>query len=278
MNSHWTTSHVNYLVDSAAENPNGFFLDSKDAKCVVCEHIALVLKPGRTWRTFETPDHSFDQSRINAVTPMTHLFMDIKNEPQKNDATLLIPNTDVVINVTRTGKAVTLINLSFSEPETVFGVFNELFLLMCIPSLDQFFRNPETGKLKEMMGFIVDNGPSEVPSNLLVQMLLIRLLKFLDLDKASQRSFAEYLSKRNFVERVHTVENKVLSDHGHFLPKWFMRWQLQVVRNTMKIWSAWLKMLWTASGKAYSTKNLHVSSVLGELEAKKMTSLGTRTN
>jgi len=210
---------VNYLVDSAAENPNGFFLDSKDAKCVVCGDIAPVLKPGRTWRTFETPDHSFDRSRINAVTPMTHLFMDIKNKPQENDATLLIPNTDVVISVTRTGKAVTLINLSFSEPETVFRVFNELFLLMCIPSLDQFFRNPETGKLKEMMGFIVDNGPSEAPSNLLVQMLLIRLLKFLDLDKASQRSFAEYLSKRNFVERVHTVENKVLFDHGPFSSK-----------------------------------------------------------
>lgn len=96
-----------------------------------------MLKPGRTLRTFETPDHSFDQS------------MDIKKEPQENDATLRIPNTDVVINVTRTGKAVRLINLSFSEPKTVFRVFNELFLLMCIPSLDQFFRNPETGKLKK---------------------------------------------------------------------------------------------------------------------------------
>ena len=66
------------------------------------------------------------------------------------------------------------------------------------------------------MGFIVDNGPSEAPSNLLVQMLLVRFLKFLDFDKVTQRSFAEYLSKRNFVERVHTVENKVLSDHSHF--------------------------------------------------------------
>lgn len=64
------------------------------------------------------------------------------------------------------------------------------------------------------MGFIVDNGPSEAPSNLLEQMLLVRFLKFLDLNKVTQRSFAEYLSKRNFVERVHTVENKVLSDHG----------------------------------------------------------------
>ena len=80
-------------------------------------------------------------------------------------------------------------------------MFNELFLLLCIPSLEKFFRNVETRKLKEMMGFILDNGPSEAPSNLLVQMLLVRLLNFLDLDKANQRSFAEYLSKRNFVER-----------------------------------------------------------------------------
>ncbi|KAJ7386014.1 hypothetical protein OS493_012347 [Desmophyllum pertusum] len=188
----------------------------EDAKCIVCGDIAPVQKPGKTWRNFETPDHTFDLSRINAVTPMTHLFMDIKTEPQPDDAALLIPKTDVVINVTRTGKAVTLINLSFTEPETVFYMFNELFLLMCIPSLDKFFRNQKTWKLKEIMGFIVDNGPSEAASNFLVKMLLVRLLKFLDLDKTTQRSFAEYLSKQNFVERVRTVENKALSDHRPF--------------------------------------------------------------
>ena len=186
LNAHWTSAHVNYLVDSAAENPNGYFLDSKDAKCIVCGDITPVLKPGKTWRNFETPDHAFDQSQVNAVTPMTHLFMDIKNEPEINNASLRIPQTDFVVNVTRTGKAVTLVNLSLAEPETVFRVFNKLFLLMCIPSLDKFFRNQETGKLKEIMGFIVDNGPSEAPSNLLVQMLLVRFLKFFDLDKVTQ--------------------------------------------------------------------------------------------
>ena len=90
------------------------------------------------------------------------------------------------------------------------------FYLCAFRVSNKFLRNQETGKLKEIMGFIVDNGPSEAPSNLLVQMLLVRFLKFLDLDKVTQRSFAEYLSKRNFVERVHTVENKVLSDHSHF--------------------------------------------------------------
>ena len=100
---------------------------------------------------------------------MTHLFMEI---PKISDAELQIPGTDCVINVTRSGKAVTLINLSLSEPETVFRVFNELFYLMSIPSLDKFFRNPQTGKLKEVMGFIVDNGPSESLSSFLMRGLV----------------------------------------------------------------------------------------------------------
>lgn len=37
--------------------------------------------------------------------------------------------------------------------------------MMYIPSLNKFFRNQKTGKLKEIMGFITDNGPSEVPNN-----------------------------------------------------------------------------------------------------------------
>lgn len=32
INVHWSSSHVNYLVDSASDSPNSFFLDSRDAK------------------------------------------------------------------------------------------------------------------------------------------------------------------------------------------------------------------------------------------------------
>ncbi len=42
-------------------------------------------------------------------------------------------------------------------------------------------------------------------------MWLSRLLHFLKLDSVSQISFAEYHSKRNFVERVHAAENEALS-------------------------------------------------------------------
>lgn len=91
-----------------------------------------------------------------------------------------------MVNVTRTGRAVTLLNLSLYEPETVLRVFNEIFYLMSIPELDSFFCNPESEQLKEVFMFVVDNGPSEAPANITVQLLLARLVKFLNLDKAVQ--------------------------------------------------------------------------------------------
>ena len=48
---------------------------------------------------------------------------------------------------------------------------------------------------------------------------MIRILLFLKLKKITQRAFAEYHSKRNFVERVHAAENEVLSRHGPFSSK-----------------------------------------------------------
>ena len=66
------------------------------------------------------------------------------------------------------------------------------------------------------MVFIVDNGPSEQPSSYIVQMCLVRLVAFLKLQKVTQVAFAEYHSKRNFVERVHAQENQALYKHGSF--------------------------------------------------------------
>ena len=82
--------------------------------------------------------------------------------------------------------------------------------------MDFIFRNSTTGDLKSVFIFIIDNGPAEQPSSTLVQMLLIRLLRTLYRDKIWQFSFAEYHSKRNFVERVHSVEDEELSCHEPF--------------------------------------------------------------
>ena len=132
------------------------------------------------------------------------------------EVTISLLDSSVAVSVTRTGQAVYLIYVSHYEPETVFHCFKELFLLLVQPSLDHFFRNPETGALNENFVFIVDNGPSEQPSSSMVQMCLARLCKFLNLDRVTQVSFAECNSKRNFIERVHRQVNKALSAHGAF--------------------------------------------------------------
>ena len=189
-----------------------------EMQSLVVSYIPPVLKPGRLWKKEVYPNHTFDQSRNNAVTPVSHLFVEpkITTPLPLSEGCFSVPNTSALILVTHTRKEMTIVNLSLYEPETVLRVFNDIFLLMSHGKLTEFFRNPTTGQLKEVFAFVVDNGPSEAPANLQVQVLLVRLLKFLNLNKAKERSFVEYLSKRNFVERAHAVENTALSRHGVF--------------------------------------------------------------
>ncbi len=211
VNLHWSTANVNYIVDTTEKR--GVVI-SKDAKAIIPGDITPVQRPGHSWSKRPHPDHTWDQSRCNAITPMTFLFVNTKvhNISEIHVAT----SESTSIRVTRTGQAVTFLNLSFYEPDTTFKCLNELFLLLTKPSLDILFRDPIKGTLKKEFVFVVDNGPAEQPASPLVQMCLVRLLKLLDLRRVTQISFAEYHSKRNFVERVHAEENMALYKHGPF--------------------------------------------------------------
>lgn len=154
----------------------------------------------------ELPDHTWDQSRRNAVTLMTFLILETKI----TDTT--VSDESKVLRLTRTGQGVTLLYLLFFEPETTFKCMNEVFLLVN-PALFHNFTVSTTHGLKPILTF---NGPQEKPSNPFVQMCMAHLLLFLKLQRVCQVSFAEYHSKRNFVEHVHAEENRVLSKHGSF--------------------------------------------------------------
>ena len=218
INLHWTTSNVNLIVDSC-HGLSHCLVVSKDAKSIIQTDIAPVQHPGHSWKKrLELPDHTWDQSRVNAVTPMTFLFLLTKIDqlPASSVNLLDIQVSDTtVLQLTRTGQSITLINISFYEPETTFKCLNEILYLL-LSELDVFFRDSRTQELKKEWVFVVDNGPAEQPNCFLVKMCLVRLLNFLKLDKICQVSFAEYHSKRNFVERVHAEENRVLSKHGPF--------------------------------------------------------------
>jgi hypothetical protein len=198
------------LLENLETSQDDCVIDSKDAKAIVCGDIQPVQNPGKSWKSITYEDHTFEQSRVNAVYPMTHLFMEPKESIDEKTNTA---------RVTRTGQAVVLINIAFFEPETTFRAMNEILYLLSRPSLDKIFRNPVTGNIKSVFSFIVDNGHGEDPDSPLTQMCLSRLLYLLSLTKISQRSFAEYHSKRNFVERVHAAENLALSRHGSFNTK-----------------------------------------------------------
>ncbi len=206
INLHWSTQNVNLTLDLAHSLPKDILVDSKDAKAKINADVSPVQKPGKSWRKITLPDHDWNRSAQNSITPMSHLFVqtDETLEDQKGQ--------NLVYSVRRTGTAATLLNISLFEPETIHRVGNEIFLLLKHPSLDHQFRNPDTGKLKKHFVFIVDNGPSEAPSNPLVQMWLVRLARVLKLKSITQKSFAEYHSKRNLVERVHAVQNHALSN------------------------------------------------------------------
>ena len=59
INAHWTTSHVNFICDEAHQFSSSCLIDSKDAKCIINGELPPVLKPGKTWKKFEYPDHTY---------------------------------------------------------------------------------------------------------------------------------------------------------------------------------------------------------------------------
>lgn len=53
------------------------------------------------------------------MTPVSHLFVEAKiTTPSLSEGCFNVPNTPASILVTRTGQAITIVNLSFYEPET----------------------------------------------------------------------------------------------------------------------------------------------------------------
>ena len=94
-------------MDMAHRDKDNKMIDCKDAKAIVCADISPTHFTGKSWSSATYPDHTWDQSFDNAVKPMTHLFLTTKVDEQVFDV-----GGAALLQVTRTGKAVTLVNLS----------------------------------------------------------------------------------------------------------------------------------------------------------------------
>jgi len=144
VNLHWSTKNVNLFLESTEGYEADCLIDSKDAKTIICGDIQPVQNPGKSWKPIIYEDHTFDQSQTNAVYPMTHLFLgNSRNTHKANE------KDPAVIEVTRTGQPVLLINIALTEH--TFRALNEFLYLLTEPSLDNIFRNPSTGNLKSVL-------------------------------------------------------------------------------------------------------------------------------
>ena len=104
--------------------------------------MAPVQHPRHSWKSHvELPDHSWDQSRINAVTPMTFMSLKTKTIPCQSPASS-VQNLDMhisdttILHLTPSGQCVTLINLSFYESDTTFKCLNEVCYLLTLSEPD----------------------------------------------------------------------------------------------------------------------------------------------
>lgn len=122
------------------------------------------------------------------ITTITHLFLRTvetdrsvsinSNERIKELRLSCKGRQETVIHLKQTGNAVSVLNLAHYEPETIFRQVNEFLYLFTLPSLNQFFRDPKTGKLNGNIIFVVDNGVEMLRSPS-VQMMMVRLQKVL---------------------------------------------------------------------------------------------------
>ena len=78
---------------------------SKDAKAIIPADIAPVQWPGHSWsKCLELPDHTWDQSRTNAATPMTFLLLQTIVNPRSSVEAVNLPVSNVTtLRLTRTG-------------------------------------------------------------------------------------------------------------------------------------------------------------------------------
>lgn len=92
---HWSSANVNAILDEAAQNPSEVVVDCYDAKQVVRPTDRHNLKTGRPC---EYEDHTYDQSRQHAITPMSHLFLKtLETSRESRLSHQLYPNTSDVL-------------------------------------------------------------------------------------------------------------------------------------------------------------------------------------
>ena len=210
INSHYATCDVQYSYNAAFTNRgNETAVVARDDKAKVHLDSEVVDRPSKSWQRVRYSDHHFSKDSRRTVTITTYQFVSRK---EMHDQVLISAIDDIPVTRTRvTGPGLCLVKATHFEAETIFRHMNELLAVMC--ENPEHFKN-EDGMLKANLLLTVDGGGDERPRNKMTKFCVTLLRWLLQRDRIKVQSYAEHDSKLHSVERIHSQENRALSQGG----------------------------------------------------------------
>ena len=161
----------------------------------------------KSWHRVTYSDHDWGNSWERTLQITTYQFVHVL-ELQSTDAISYLGS----VGVTKTrvkGSGISLVKMHYFEPSTAFRHINELLYIMSLKHCSHHFMHDHAFVPRLLV--TVDGGGDERPRNKITKFCSVLIRWLLKLDKYKCISLAEGDSKYHSVERLHTAENRALS-------------------------------------------------------------------
>ena len=207
INQHFAMADLQYSLRSM----DGGCILARDDKALVHTDVEVVQRPSKSWVKVQYSDHDWEKDSTRTLAVTTYQFVSVDTIYEEEQLQSVIAGVSVSKTRIR-GNGVSLVKIHFLEATTAFRHMNELLYLMSLDKYQKYFL--QNSKFVPEMLVTVDKGGDERPRNKITQFCVSILRFILDLDKLKCQSLAEGSSKFHSVERLHTAENRALSQDG----------------------------------------------------------------
>ena len=208
INSHYAMSDFQLSLSEFKYN-NGSII-ARDDKALVHTDVEVVQRPSKSWHRVTYSDHDWGKSWERTLQITTYQFLQVL-ELQSTETISYLGS----VGVTKTrvkGSGISLVKMHYFEPSTAFRHMNELLYIMSLKHCSHHFMHDHAFVPRLLV--TVDGGGDERPRNKITKFCSVLIRWLLNLDKYKCISLAEGDSKYHSVERLHTAENRALSQSG----------------------------------------------------------------
>lgn len=208
INHHFAMADLQYSLRSM-ENE---CIIARDDKALVHTDVEVVQRPSTSWVRVQYADHDWEKDSKRTLSITTYQFVHVAKIDEEEHLQSIIGSVGVSKTRLR-GNGASLVKVHFYESSTAFRHMNELLFIMSLDEYQHHFLSNDSKFVSQIL-VTVDGGGDERPRNKITQLCCSILRLLLNLDKFKCQSLAEGSSKYHSVERLHTAENRALSQQG----------------------------------------------------------------